>query len=99
MEEKLYQEMIFSIKQYKWQNSDEEARDLMWQDIAKFLQLLTKNQYIAVVYDDDNDVIIIQYEHNEINEYWGDPNPRWLTDEEYDKIANERENLGSQSAN
>ena len=68
-------EMVFSSECYN--NSDE-----MWRDVANFLRLLTKNEYIATVRDDDINIIVIEYEHNELCEPWGCPNPVWLTEEE-----------------
>ena len=90
--DKRYQEMVFDIEPYKFGNTIEEARDLMWRDIAKFLQLLSKQGNIAVVYDDDVDIIVIQYDHYESrgNE-WGVPNPHWVNDEEFEEILISRD--------
>lgn len=88
-DEKRYQEIVFAIEAYSWNCTKEEAREAMWKDIAKQLQLLIKNDYIAVVYDDDTDIIVIQYEHNEKHEGWGVSNPYWLTEEEYFKATAE----------
>ncbi len=54
----------------------------MWQDIGTFLQLLAKNEYLAVVYDDATDIIVVQYEHNERIDAWGCANPVWMTSDE-----------------
>lgn len=61
----------------------EKAREIMWQDIASFLAILLKNEYIAVIFDDDTDIIIVQYEHDEKKDYWGGYFPYWLSEEEY----------------
>ena len=79
-----YSIMVFTIGRYKWQNSIEEARDLMWKDISAFLQMLFKNDYIAVIYDDDVDIVVIQYGHNENIEAWGVKNPVWVDLEDYE---------------
>ena len=86
MSDNRYQELVFGINQYKWNKTDEEARELMWKDITKFLEMLTKNEYIAVVYDDDTDIIVVQFEHNERTDAWGAANPVWITEEEYSRI-------------
>lgn len=72
-------EMVFSINAY-------ETADDMWQDITQFIRLLIKNEYIMTIRDDDVDVIVIEYEHNELIEYWGVVNPYWLSEEEVDSI-------------
>lgn len=79
-----YSVMVFAIEKYKWQNSLEEARELMWKDISTFLQMLFRNDNIAVVYDDDTDIIIVQYGHNNKVDDWGGYNPHWIDEDEYD---------------
>ena len=62
----------------------------MWKDITTFLQILFKQGMIAVVYDDDTDIIVVQYGYEDKN--WGDPYPYWLTEDEYWKATyNENE--------
>lgn len=83
--ESRYQTLVFSLDSYTKTNLDisqEQARELMWKDIGDFLYLLTKNKYVAVVYDDDVDIIVIQYEHDEKADPWGGPYPYWITQEE-----------------
>lgn len=82
MEEKRYQTATFTIEPYKWGHSKEEARDLMWKDISTFLAILLKNNNIAVIFEDEVDIIVIQYEHDERIEAWGLANPHWITDDE-----------------
>ena len=91
MDEKHYEEMVFAIDRYSWNCTNDEARTAMWKDIAKFLQLLTKNDYVAVVYDDDTDIIVVQYNHDEHKDAWGVPNPYWITDDEYYYATESRE--------
>jgi RimJ/RimL family protein N-acetyltransferase len=54
----------------------------MWEDIKRFIRLLLNNDYTMVIRDDDVDIIVIEYEHNELAETWGCPNPHWFTEEE-----------------
>ena len=86
--EKQYSEIVFALEDYreKITTSDLEARTMMWQDIAKQLEILTKNNYVAIVYDDDVDIIVIQYEHDEHIEPWGCANPYWLTEEDVELL-------------
>ena len=74
------QRMVFTVQQY------EGAKEDMWKDIATFLRLLMKNEYVAVVYDDDLDVIVIDYGYND--ESFGTPMPYWMTpNEHYEYVA------------
>lgn len=84
MEEKRYQEMVFSVEDYKYDGA--KARENMYNDIGKFLAILMKSGYIAVVREDETDIVVIEYEHNERFEYWGIANPAWITEEEKDRI-------------
>lgn len=92
-----YQTMVFSIDRYSWNTSEEEARELMWKDISIFLRILFRNNNVAVIYDDETDIIVIQYEHNENVEAWGGAFPHWVTEDELwnieyvDEIANDKE--------
>ena len=72
---KLYDEMVFSINNYN--NKDE-----MWRDISLFIQLLVRNDYVAVIRDDDIDVIVVEFGHDENKEYWGCPRVEWIEDSE-----------------
>ena len=70
---KLYDEMVFSINSYN--NKDEMLRD-----ISLFIQLLVRNDYVAVIRDDDIDVIVVEFGHDENKEYWGCPRVEWVED-------------------
>ena len=78
-------EMIFSKNKYG------NSRDKMFQAIAQQLALLMENDYVCKVYDDDRDIIVIQYEHDEEKEYWGGMNLCWLTEEEVNLVDQSRE--------
>ena len=87
---KEYQCMVFSLERYQWNCSISEARALMWKDISNFLQILLSNDYLAVVYDDDTDIIVVQYEHNNKQDDWGSYNPYWITEDEYYSVEESR---------
>ena len=68
-------EMVFTSERY-------DNMEDMWHDIAQFIKLLLSNDYTMVIRDDDVNIIVIEYEHNELVEPWGCPNPHWFTEEE-----------------
>lgn len=72
---KLYEEMVFSTVYYG-------NKDDMWKDISLFIQLLVRNNYLAVIRDDDVDVIVVEFGHDENKEYWGCPRVEWIEDSE-----------------
>lgn len=82
MSENKHQTIIIAIDDYVSNRTEEEARAEMWKDISSFLQILTKTNHIAVVYDDDTDIIVIEFEHNEHRDPMGYANPHWITEEE-----------------
>lgn len=91
LKERDYQEMIFTIEHYSWKVSREEARVLMWQDICTFLTILLKNGQIATIHEEETDIIIIRYAHNEAYDVWGIQNPFWITEEQYWNICKDEE--------
>jgi hypothetical protein len=81
--EKRYQEVVFTQGRYSWRNTPEEAKALMWKDISEFLQILFQNDYIVVIYQEESDIVVVQFEHDERCDAWGCANPYWITEEEY----------------
>ena len=77
-----YQEIVFAIEQYHFNNTYEEARRLMWDDITEMLQILFKNEYIAVAYEDETDIIVIQFGHHDRDGSWGNAQPEWIIEDE-----------------
>ena len=53
--------------------------DRLWEVVSKQLQILMENEEVCTIYDDDKDVIVIKFEHDERKDYWGCTNPYWLT--------------------
>lgn len=82
---KIYQQINFYLDHYN------DNRDVMWIDISKQLQVLTRAGYIAKVYADEgmDDIIIIQYHEQE--EELASGICEWLTWDEYEQVLSERE--------
>lgn len=79
--------------------------DKLWEEVSTILRILTKNEEICVVYDDDDEIIVIQHEHNDVHgdERWGCTNPYWLTHKEQEYIDsfrfNKEQEKGREEAN
>jgi hypothetical protein len=73
-------EIVFSKDLY------DNSRDKMYQAISKQLMILMENQYVCKVYDDDIDIVVLQFEHDEKKDYWGGMELRWLTQEELGEV-------------
>lgn len=86
-----YQEMVFAISHYSWNTSKDEARELMWKDICSFLTILLKNEQIATIHEEETDIIIIRYAHDESYDAYGIQNPFWITEEQYWNVCNDEE--------
>ena len=99
MSEKKCQTIIIAIDDYMLNRTEEEARAEMWKDISNFLRLLTKTNHIAVVYDDDIDIIVIEFEHNEHKDPMGYANPCWITEEEEWYLEQRKEDPGEELDN
>ena len=69
-------EMVFVPDRY------DNNVNAMWEDITKFIKMLTDNEYVAVIRDDDVNVIVVEYEHDETKEEWGVTTVKWLTPEQ-----------------
>ena len=69
-------------------NSKEKKLQMMWNDIGTFLKLVTKQGYVCKIYDDDTDIIVIEYWYS--NPDFGGPYLEWINDEEADLLDNFR---------
>ena len=72
--------------------------DKLWEEVATILRILTRNEEICVVYDDDTDIIVIQHEHKDKgigDDYWGVPNPYWLEPEDVEYLESREEATNS----
>lgn len=78
-------EIIFSKDQYG------KSREKMFEAIAKQLAILMENEYVCKVYDDDTDIVVIQFEHDEKKDPWGCMELCWLEPEEVEVIYDYRE--------
>ena len=77
-------EIVFSKDKYG------NNREKMFEAIARQLMILMENDYVCKVYDDDRDIIVIQFEENQRDEWMGLPELMWLTPEEVDVIEDYR---------
>lgn len=66
-------------------------REKMFEAIAKQISLLMENNYVCKVYDDDRDIIVIQFEYDQREDWAGLPELMWLTDDEVEVIEYYRE--------
>ena len=84
--------IVFTADKYfvdKYETNIEEKKvQMMWKDISTFLKLATKQGYVCKVYDDDTNIIVVEYEYS--NPEFGGPYLEWVTDEEYDLLENYR---------
>ena len=71
-------------------NVKEEKVQMMWKDISTFLKLATKQGYVCKVYDDDTNIIVVEYNYGDAE--FGGPYLTWIDDEEADLIDNFRSN-------
>lgn len=63
-----------------------DDRDRMYQAVLEQIKLLMEQEYICTIYDDDADIIVIKFEHDDRKEYWGCTNPYWLTPKEAEEL-------------
>lgn len=83
---KEYNQIVFTRAQF-----DNDVYK-MYEAIGKQIALLMITDNICVIYDDDKDIIIIQYEHNDKHDYFGVHQPMWLSPDEIEAIERCREN-------
>lgn len=71
-------------------NAEEKKIQMMWQDISNLLRILTKQGYVCKVYDDDTNIIVVEYNYGDAE--FGGPYLTWIDDEEANLIDNFRNN-------
>lgn len=69
-------------------NSKEKLVQQLWKDVSDFLRLATKQGYVCKVYDDDTNIIVVEYNYGDAE--FGGPYLEWLEDDEADLIDNFR---------
>ena len=98
--ENKYNEIVLSRDAFEKFTTDiGEQRQLLWEKVTQTIYTLTLFDYICVVYDDDIDVIVIQFEHNENKEYYGIPNPKWISEDEYEEFLNYKNSISDININ
>lgn len=92
--EKNYNEIIIDRESFaKFSDDINYQRQLLWEKVTQIIYTLTVLNYICVVYDDDVDIIVIQFEHNERKDPFGIPNPEWVDYDEYQQFLLYKEGL------
>lgn len=74
-----YNQLVFTLDMF------DGSRDKMYEAIGKFLSLLMQMGMIATVEEEERDIVIIKYEHNDalsMNAGMGVDQPVWCTFEE-----------------
>lgn len=67
-----------------------DDRDRMYDAIRDQIKILMEQEYVCTIYDDDLDIIVIKFEHNDRKDYWGCTNPYWLTPKEVEILESYR---------
>lgn len=75
---KRFDQFVMSIDDQAFMTQED-----FYNDVGQVLKLLLKYGNTAVVRQEERDIIVIEYNHDERFDGWGCPNPYWLTDEEY----------------
>lgn len=81
-------QIVFALQEF---NKD---RTEMWSAITTLQCLLLKLGYVIKVRTDGvQDIIIVEYCHDEQLDPWGCASLEWLTNEEYEQLVKLRENI------
>ena len=83
-------EIIFSKDKYG------NNREKMFEAIAKQLMILMDNEYVCKAYDDDRDIVVIQFGHDERKDAWGGLDLCWLEADEVEAVENYRLNINKE---
>lgn len=90
MKTREWEQIVFTTDRY---NGD---RDAMYSAIGSQLKLLMDNDYTCKIFDDAQDIIVIQYDHDNRRDDWGGPYLEWLTEEELELILSNRDELAGE---
>lgn len=78
-------------EQIVFTNDYYDDRDAMYQAVATQVKLLMDNAYTCKIYDEDRDIVVVQYAHDNSVEDWGDIYLEWLTAEELELVQSHRD--------
>ena len=67
------------------------SRKKMMNAVSKQLDVLFQNRYICTVREDEDGIVVIEFEHDNRFVDYGTPNPCWLTSEELWELETMRE--------
>lgn len=76
-------------------STDGDNIDTIFDDLIALIKLLTKHDYVCKVRKEvgDDSIIIIEYSHDENQDFWGGPELLWVTPEEASLIETNRSYL------
>lgn len=79
-----------------FQQKENETKEKFFQRVGEQLRLLLEEGYLAVVrYDEPGlGIVVIEFEHNDLLEYYGCSQPVWITPKEEEELAHIREEVG-----
>lgn len=97
MSNKKYNTMVFCKDNYiSPYTTTEEVYAKMYKDIGDFLRILFKNEQVAVIYEEEVGIVVVEYDHDERRDFYGIANPQWITEDELSEIESKDENGGEE---
>lgn len=69
-----------------------EGKEKLYNDLSLFLKLALEQDNVCVVTKEDDNIISVQYEHDEGSDAWGCDNPYWISEEEWELVQDFRKN-------
>ena len=94
-----FNSIVFTTDKYYADKYDSNSREKLvqqlWRDVSDFLKLATKQGYVCKVYDDDTDIIVVEYSYKDPE--FGGLHLTWIDDEEADLIDNFRKSTEKHS--
>ena len=59
-----------------------QGSEEMYKDIIDFIKMLLKYGNTCKIYLDEEEIVVVEYGHDNRTDDWGSPNLEWITDEE-----------------
>ena len=73
-------QIVFTKKAYN------NNRDELYRAIGAQLSILMENQYVCKVYEDETDIVVIEFEHDEKRVSFGCDELVWVSQEELEAL-------------
>lgn len=67
--------------------------EALYKDLSTLLEILLRHEYICKVREEEKDILVIEYSHDETREAWGCPSLVWVTPEEESVLECHRDNV------